>query len=100
MKMENSIISETVLNEDNIKKIKSAFETEEKYRELMQALWKTRAGLMKIAEEQPKYSLEVFPQVKAINHIIGALYVTDLDHPIHHPGDVYLDPKTMLKYRA
>ena len=76
----------TVLTGYNYNLLTRLFETEEDYREIMQALWKTRAGLYKIMEEKPMLEDAVRPQFHAINEIIGALLSKDLPNPVHAPS--------------
>ena len=73
----------TILNEKNYRLLRKLFKTEDDYREKMQALWKTRAGLNKIMEEQPQFREAVKPQLYAINDLIAALFNDQLPHPIY-----------------
>ena len=86
----------TILNEKNYQLLRRIFRTEEDYREKMQALWKTRAGLNKIMEEQPQFKEVVKPQLYAINDLIGALYNDDLPHPIYSESST---PEINLRYK-
>jgi len=71
----------TVLQPENIQKIKDQFKTEKDYRKIMQALRKTRSGLMHIHKQNPEYKAEILNQMDAINELIGSLLVVDLPHP-------------------
>jgi hypothetical protein len=71
----------SILKPENQIKIQEIFKTEKDYRKMMQALRKTRSGLMHIHAQSPSYKDEIMNQMKAINDLIGALYVNDLPHP-------------------
>ena len=73
----------TVLAEGNHKSLDNLFKTEEDYREIMQSLWRTRAGLYKIMEDRPVMKEAVMPQFRAVNRLISALLVNDLPNPVH-----------------
>lgn len=75
--------NKTVLTEYNYNLLDRLFETEEDYREIMQALWKTRAGLYKIMEDRPVMEEAIKPQFQAVNKLIGALLSKDLPNPVH-----------------
>lgn len=71
----------TVLQPGNFQKIQDHFKSEKDYRRIMQALRKTRNGLMHIHEQNPHFKDEILNQMEAINNLIGALIVVDLPHP-------------------
>jgi|GEM_PF-2398097 len=86
--MKDQISKRTIFNDYHLESLNRLVKDETEYREFMQALNKTRKGLVFICEVRPELKKEIYPQFTALNRLVGALCPNPndpnrLDNPFH-----------------